>query len=487
MVEGVHETLKNIAKVLPGYQGQGYEMAGFGWFQGHKDSGSTKEEYEKHLVNLINDLRKEFKAPKMPAVVATVGFHGYRINTGSWKGVWEAQMAVGDPKQHPAFAGNVASVDTRDFWREVEESPRSQDYHYHRNAETYLLVGEAMGRAMVRLMGGEAETIPKSDREAKVAAEVAAEATKSLPTDAQKAAHVSAIKPIVLDGVLAAFLSNPRNQPALQAALKAQKPAKKSPFLDDALDDMVEFYQAASILDYDWKPFGGDWKNASWDYFGFDLPGHPNRVNVTVAAGADAESDSEDAPKAKGKAKAAPALKITLPAGMENWFAPEFDTKKAGWKSGSGPFGESAEKLKLPEWAQGYIGRRVPKTVCDNDVLLLRQSFDLPPLKDGHRYRIRVAGSAHNNMGESYAIYVNGKLLFENREGVLAWRRQGGSPRGVHVYPEFRELFQGGKVTIAVSSFAMDNFDANRFIAPGAALNVWIEEQKLPPVTEQNP
>jgi hypothetical protein len=260
-----------------------------------------------------------------------------------------------------------------------------------------------------------------------------------------------------------------------------------SPLLDDTLDQVVAYYRAAGIRDYDWKPFGGDWKNASWDYFGFDLPGHPNRVNVTVAAGADAESDSEDAPKAKGKAKAAPALKITLPAGMENWFAPEFDTKKAGWKSGSGPFGESAEKLKLPEWAQGYIGRRVPKTVCDNDVLLLRQSFDLPPLKDGHRYRIRVAGSAHNNMGESYAIYVNGKLLFENREGVLAWRRQGGSPRGVHVYPEFRELFQGGKVTIAVSSFAMDNFDANRFIAPGAALNVWIEEQKLPPVTEQNP
>ena len=83
-------------------------------------------------------------------------------------------MAVGDPKQHPEFAGTVASVDTRDFWREVEESPRSQDYHYNRNAETYLLVGESMGRAMVRLLGGEAEAIPKSDREARVAAAMAA-------------------------------------------------------------------------------------------------------------------------------------------------------------------------------------------------------------------------------------------------------------------------------------------------------------------------
>ena len=167
MVKGVHETLANIDKVVPGYKGQGYEIAGFGWFQGHKDSGSTKEDYEKYLVNLINDLRKEFNAPKMKAVVATVGFHGYRLMSGPWKGVWEAQMAVGDPKQHPEFAGSVASVDTRDFWREVEESPRGQDYHYNRNPETYLLVGEAMGRAMVRLLGGEAEEIPKSDREAK--------------------------------------------------------------------------------------------------------------------------------------------------------------------------------------------------------------------------------------------------------------------------------------------------------------------------------
>jgi len=38
MVEGVRKTLDNIDKVVPGYKGQGYEIAGFVWFQGHKDS-----------------------------------------------------------------------------------------------------------------------------------------------------------------------------------------------------------------------------------------------------------------------------------------------------------------------------------------------------------------------------------------------------------------------------------------------------------------
>ena len=460
MIEGVHKTLDKIDKVVPGYQGQGYEIAGFGWFQGHKDSGAPKAEYEKHLVNLINDLRKEFKVPKMPAVVATVGFNGYRLESGPWKGVWEAQIAVGDPKQHPEFAGTVASVDTRDFWREVEESPRGQDYHYNRNPETYLLVGESMGRAMVRLLGGEAEAIPKSDREARVAAETVAQAAKPVPTAEQKAASLAALKPMILDGALAAFVNSPRYQPELKAAVKGEKPARVSPLLNDTLDEAVAYYRAAGINDYDWKPFGGDMKNTTWEYFSFNLP----KI------------------QADPKAKVVPAAKVTYPAGMENWFAVDFDVKKAGWKSGAAPFGERSDNLNLPDWLKDRVGKRAPATPCENDVLLLRQSFDLPPFKEGHRYRIRIGGSAHNNMGEGYAIYVNGGLLAESRSGIVAWRREGGRPRGGHMYPEFRHEFKGGKVTLAVSNFPMDNRPIEALIPPGDTLSVWMEEMNLPPL-----
>ncbi|MAI31044.1 MAG: hypothetical protein CMM07_05125, partial [Rhodopirellula sp.] len=63
MVEGVRKTLANIDKIVPGYNGAGYDVAGFVWFQGHKDSFSEDliQEYEKNLVNLINDVRKEFE------------------------------------------------------------------------------------------------------------------------------------------------------------------------------------------------------------------------------------------------------------------------------------------------------------------------------------------------------------------------------------------------------------------------------------------
>jgi alpha-galactosidase len=459
-VKGVRETLDNIAKIVPGYKGQGYEIAGFGWFQGHKDKDAPKEEYEKHLVNLIHDLRKEFKTPKMRVVVATVGFGGYRIEHGGWKGVWAAQMAVGDPKQHPEFAGTVASVDTRDFWREVEESPKGQDYHYNRNAETYLLVGEAMGRAMVRLEGGVAAAIPKSDREARLAAELAAQAAKPTPTEAQKAASLAALKPMILDGALVGFMNNGQYQTELKSALKGEKPARGTPFLNDALDEAVAYYRAAGINDYDWKPFGGDMKNGKWEYYTFNLP----------------------KPQADPKAKFIPVAEVTYPAGMENWFAVNFDAQKAGWKSGAAPFGERADKANLPDFVKHRADKRVPATLCSSDVLLLRQSFEFPPLKEDCRYRIRVGGSAHNNMGEGYAIYINGKLLAESKSGVVAWRKEGNKPRGSHVWPEWRDDFKGRKVTIAVSNFPMHHRPAAGLIPPGDALSVWIEEMKLPPL-----
>lgn len=473
MLEGVRETLKNIEQVVPGYKGQGYEIVGFGWFQGHKDGGSPKEEYEGHLVNMIRDLRKDLNAPDMKAVVATVGFEGYRLFTGDWRGVWEAQMAVGDPQQHPEFKGNVASVDTRDFWREIEESPRSQDYHYHRNPEFYLLTGEAMGRAMVHLLGGKAEVMPKSDREAKTMAAMQAEAAKPEPTPEQIAASNAAVKPMIIDGLLQAYLANPRNRKKLEGAFVTTQPMpEQTPeYLDDAVDDVVAFKQEAGMDTYDWKPVLPGMRTANWDYFGFDLANNPY-------------DQTEPVKLEKGQKYKPTPVELTLPTGQANWFAPDFDTKKAGWKNAAAPFGMAmpAERAEDVHWLEKYaiypIQQPQPATVVENDVLLMRGSFDLPPAKAGHRYRIRVHGSINGNSGEAFALYVNGKLMGEIKHGVTAWRRQG--LRGCHVWENFREDFAGGKVTIAVANFPMSNWNPERFIPALAPLSVWFEAQKLP-------
>ncbi|MFU8848082.1 MAG: PA14 domain-containing protein [Opitutales bacterium] len=159
--DAAKEVLANFDKSFPHWAGRGYEIAGFAWWQGHKDGGEqgtgsaglAAQRYEQNLVTLINTLRKEFDAPGAPFVVATCGFGGGKSwNPGSSADtIFQAQMNVSDPAKHPAFKGTVNSVDTRPFYRPPEVSPRNQSFHYHGNAETYMLVGEAMGKAMLEL------------------------------------------------------------------------------------------------------------------------------------------------------------------------------------------------------------------------------------------------------------------------------------------------------------------------------------------------
>jgi len=55
----------------------------------------------------------------------------------------------------PAIAAgmdNVTCIETRDFFRPPEQSPTGASYHWNSNAETYFLIGDAMGRAMTNLM-----------------------------------------------------------------------------------------------------------------------------------------------------------------------------------------------------------------------------------------------------------------------------------------------------------------------------------------------
>ncbi|MCS5608433.1 MAG: sialate O-acetylesterase, partial [Alphaproteobacteria bacterium] len=345
MVEGVRKTLANIDKVVPGYKDQGYEIAGFVWFQGHKDSFSEVliEEYEKHLVNLINDVRREFKTPKLPAVVATVGFGGHNMQEKFLR-ILKAQMAVGDAKKYPEHAGNVVSVDTRDFWREVDESPKGEDYHYNRNAETYMLIGDALGRSMVRLLGGKAEPFPVALRPKRVAAEQGAELSEE-----EKATARKALKPIILDGIAASYIANPRYNKALLQEAAGERPQRTNQFLRGAMYGLENCYRAAGVDDYDWHSFGPDFNKVDWSYYSFD--------------------PKEALPKEKGSRY----RKVTYPAGMENWFAPAFDAGKAGWKKGLQPFGQLDGKLTpLSETCTATFCRcgEKPMTLWGKEVLL---------------------------------------------------------------------------------------------------------------------
>ena len=453
MVEGVHKTLNNISKVVPDYKDQGYEIAGFVWFQGHKDSFSEVliKEYEKHLANLINDVRKEFDTPKLPVVVATIGFGGHNMQE-KFLNIHQAQMAISDTKKHPEYAGTVASVDTRDFWREVDESPKGEDYHYNRNAETYMLIGDALGRAMVRLLGGKAESLPLNPRPKRVIVENGDELSEE-----KKSATQKALKPIILDGIVAAYVANPRYSKVLLQETSGERPQRANQFLRGVMYGLENCYRAAGLDDYDWRSFGPDFNEVQWSYYSFD--------------------PKEILPKEKGSRY----RKVTYPTGMEIWNMPEFDADKAGWEKGLQPFGQLDGKLvPLLETCTATFCRcsERPQTLWEKEVLLVRATVELPPLKKDHRYRIVVGGAAHVNSGEGYAIYLNGKLLGESKTGVAV--RQGGQPRGCYIYSDLRDEIKGGKVTLAVTSFLRYNHPRRGLQPPRGHLSLQIEKQKMP-------
>ncbi|MFN3166486.1 MAG: sialate O-acetylesterase [Phycisphaeraceae bacterium] len=153
----VKEITGNLKKYAPDYAGKGYEIVGFGWHQGWNDSidQSAVDVYERNLVAFIKDLRKDLGVKDMPFVVANTGMRGWelpeRYRAKVEKHV-EAQLAVGDPKKHPEFKGTVAGVETRGFARPTEQSPSRQEFHWNRNWESFYLIGQAMGEAMIKLV-----------------------------------------------------------------------------------------------------------------------------------------------------------------------------------------------------------------------------------------------------------------------------------------------------------------------------------------------
>ncbi|MFM2169812.1 MAG: hypothetical protein RI957_41 [Verrucomicrobiota bacterium] len=141
--------LADLEKHYPG--AKGYEIAGFVFWQGEKDGGSDAhaEFYEKNLVQFIKQLRKDFNAPNAKFVLATLG-EAQKGSSGRGGKILDAQLAVdGKDGKHAEFKGNVATV-----YANPLSNGGSGNSHYGGDAGTYMNVGEAMGRAMVELLGG---------------------------------------------------------------------------------------------------------------------------------------------------------------------------------------------------------------------------------------------------------------------------------------------------------------------------------------------
>lgn len=153
MILQIRQALAGLGTAFPELKGRRYDLDGFVWWQGWNDGIDPKyavPEYEQNLVNLIQDVRRDLHAPRLPIVVGEL--------TGPWvkaTGAWDLlRTAQRRASERPEFKGNVVFVPTHDFVRKAEDSPNvTHGHHEFGNAETYFLVGDALGKAALKLNG----------------------------------------------------------------------------------------------------------------------------------------------------------------------------------------------------------------------------------------------------------------------------------------------------------------------------------------------
>lgn len=150
LVDMTKDVMRDMATHFPALEGRTFELAGIGWHQGWNDrvNQAFNDAYEENLSNLIRDLRTELDSPELPFVIAETGMSGKDEKHPRALSLMAAQAAVAEREE---FKGNVGFVGTRAFYRAPEVSPSGQQYHWNSNAETYYLIGDAMGRRMLEL------------------------------------------------------------------------------------------------------------------------------------------------------------------------------------------------------------------------------------------------------------------------------------------------------------------------------------------------
>ncbi len=161
MIEHVKRVLADPKRVCPAYDpAAGYEIAGFVWLQGWNDmvDGHTYpahgkpgryDLYSECLSHFIRDVRRDLGVADLPVVVGELT--GPWVDApGEWKALREAQAAA---VRRDEWKGRVVFVPTAAFVRKPEDSPHpTHAHHEFGNADTYVLVGNALGQAMRSLV-----------------------------------------------------------------------------------------------------------------------------------------------------------------------------------------------------------------------------------------------------------------------------------------------------------------------------------------------
>ena len=133
MIEHTKRVLADIKRVVPIYDAaQGYELAGFVWFQGwndmvdsstypNRDMPGGYDAYSNAMAHFIRDVRTDLKTPNLPFVIGVLGVGGpvdkYGPDQQRYKPIHQNfRLAMAAPANLPEFKGNVATLLAEEYW-----------------------------------------------------------------------------------------------------------------------------------------------------------------------------------------------------------------------------------------------------------------------------------------------------------------------------------------------------------------------------------
>ncbi|MCH2060806.1 MAG: DUF6288 domain-containing protein [Verrucomicrobiales bacterium] len=283
-----------------------------------------------------------------------------------------------------------------------------------------------------------------------------------------------AINPIIVDELIPEYVG--RNRARLKQLAGGEIQSGYPGGSRDSIDGLVALYDRAGDKDYGWKMFM-DLRSAKWTYHSFDpIPAEQVPFDQLITR----------------------YRKVTLPKGMEKWYETGFEANDAnnrgGFNLGQSPFGHFMGKLPAGPVHKcgsgcvgpGCYGATKINAFWEKEVLLLRQHFEVPPVKPGHRYRLRVNDGNHVGSGGGHIIYINGKQLIEVTK--CNGRGSGGLPKGAYITEEFMDDLRSGNLCIAAMTFLRNNdkykVKPSKPVSQGK-FSIHIEEQKLPPMDDE--
>ena len=95
------------------------------------------------MSHLIRDVRARLDNPKLPVVVGETG----NMNNPELRAAQRAGCEQAGVPKHTTF------VPTSAFLRAAKDSPNcGHGHHWFGNAESYLLIGDALGAALVEML-----------------------------------------------------------------------------------------------------------------------------------------------------------------------------------------------------------------------------------------------------------------------------------------------------------------------------------------------